>query len=176
MGRRLVGSSGNDCVYTPDPLSLSIVNNLNPKGVCFDPCAGKGSFIRAFKLHGNKYEWCEINKGRDFFQCDHTKASWLITNPPYSLISKFLVHSMSLDVPSISFLCTVNAFWMNGKLKRIKKYNYQIVTVDIVESPYFRKLNNWPQSGFTLGVTTIKKATKRLNPIANDLKVSWLKW
>jgi len=175
MGRKLVGNSGNDRIYTLDSLAESIVKYLNPVGKCFDPCAGKNAFVKAFKLNGNKTKWCEIDKDKDFFDCSYTSSEWIITNPPFSMIKKFLVHSMNLEVPNIAFLCTINAFWMNGKLDLIHRKGYAIKEIIIVESPYFRKLNNWPQSGFSLGVTVMRKKKYRY-PIKKELKITYLDW
>jgi hypothetical protein len=175
MGRKLVGNNGNDKIYTPDALADAIVYYLNPMGVCLDPCAGKGAFIRAFQANGNSIRWCELDKGRDFLKLRKSEADWLITNPPFSKISKFLSKAINLEIPNIAFLCTVNAFWMNGKLDTIKSNGYQITEVILVESPYFRRLNNWPQSGFSLGVTVLEKKPSK-HAISSTLSVSYLPW
>lgn len=46
---------------------------------------------------------------------------------------------------------------MNGKLATMRKYAYHIAGIYEVESPYFRKLNSWPQSGFVLSAIHITK-------------------
>ena len=175
MGRMLVASNGNDRIYTPNRLADAIVKHIRPDGKCFDPCAGQGAFIRAFRNFGNPIQWCEIDKGRDFFHCTYSDSSWLITNPPFSKITKFLKHAIELGIPNIALLCTINAFWMNGKLNLLQVNGYQITELVIVESPYFRQLNNWPQSGFSLGVIIIETVKSRY-PVSRNLKVSYLNW
>lgn len=156
MGRKLVGNSGNDRVYTPELLALAIVKHFQPDSA-FEPCRGDGAFCKAFEQLGLDYDYSEIDEGKDFFCVKEVTQEWVITNPPFSLISKFLEKCYQLDVKNIVFLCTVNAFWMNGKLETMKKYGYSIKEIQIVESPYFRRLNNWPQSGFSLGAVYISK-------------------
>lgn len=172
MGRKLVGNNGNDRIYTPDELALAIVNHYNPD-TAYEPCKGGGAFCRAFDKLQIKYDYAEIDEGLDFFDVNEIKNNWIITNPPFSLISKFLEKSYQLDVENIVFLCTVNAFWMNGKLDTMKKYGYSIKEIQIVESPYFRRLNNWPQSGFSLGATLISKGDNKGVIKIDENKIIW---
>lgn len=172
MGRKLVGSNGNDRIYTPDALALAIVEHYKPSSA-FEPCKGDGAFCRAFDAIGIDYDYSEIDMGLDFFKVQSIKQDWIITNPPFSLISKFLEKSYQIGVENIVFLCTVNAFWMNGKLETMKKYGYSIKEIQIVESPYFRRLNNWPQSGFSLGATLISKGDNSGFIKVEDNKINW---
>ncbi len=176
MGRKLVGNNGLDKIYTPDMLSKAIVEYINPIGVVIEPCSGEGSFIRAIKEHGNMIEWCEIDKGRDYFKLEKSDADWLITNPPYSIFSKFLEKSMQLEIPKLAFLVTINTIWMNGKLNMLKKYGYQLTKIAMVESPYFRKLNDWKQSGFSLGLLFFIKKEIECFPISRNLKIDEILW
>lgn len=169
MGRKLVGNNGNDKIYTPEELALAIVKYYNPTDA-FEPCKGNGAFTKAFDSIGIDWDYSEIDDGLDFFDVNSIKQKSIITNPPFSLISKFLEHSYKLDVDNIVFLCTVNAFWMNGKLDTMKKYGYRIEEIALVESPYFRRMNNWPQSGFSLGATLISKGKQ------NNIKFSEIDW
>ena len=156
MGRKLVGDNGNDRIYTPDALASAIVKYYKPNSA-FEPCKGNGAFTKAFESLGVPFSYSEIDEGKDFFDVKEVSGDWIITNPPFSKISKFLEKCYQLGVSNIVFLCTVNAFWMNGKLKTMQDYGYAIKEIQLVESPYFRKLNNWPQSGFSLGAVHISK-------------------
>ena len=40
-------------------------------------------------------EWCEIGKGRDFFDYDG-RVDYIFTNPPWSRICEFLFHSIKV--------------------------------------------------------------------------------
>lgn len=172
MGRKLVGNSGNDRIYTPEALALAIVKHFHPSSA-FEPCKGDGAFCKAFEQCGVDYDYSEIDEGKDFFDVKEVKQDWVITNPPFSLIAKFLEKCYRLDVNNIVFLCTINAFWMNGKLETMKKYGYSIKEIQIVESPYFRRLNNWPQSGFSLGATLISKGGNSGIIKVDENKITW---
>jgi hypothetical protein len=175
MGRKLTSYNGEDKIYTPDTLSLSIVKTLNPSGIILEPCSGGGSFLRAFASEGLNYEYDEIEQNRDFLNRKETKANWLITNPPFSKIMKFLKKSIELGIPNIAFLCTINVIWMNGKLELLRKNGYSLEKIYLVESPYFRKCEGWRQSGFSLGVLVITKTDKEV-PVSETIETGVIEW
>ena len=171
MGQRLTKPNGYDKVYTPSALARSIVAHYKPFDV-LEPCRGAGAFTEVFRRTGLRHKWCEIDDGRDFFQLKSTKCKWIVTNPPFSQIRNFLLHSYKLGVPNIVFLCTLNAFWMNGKLNDMRLNGYAITEIALVESPYARRQNNWPQSGFSLAATLIQQV--KIQP--KFIRYTNLKW
>jgi len=76
-----------DFVMTPKWLSKAIINHYKPVGYCLDPCKGDGSF---YEQMPSPKDWCEIEKGRDFFDYSGNKVDWIITNPPFSIYNAFL--------------------------------------------------------------------------------------
>jgi hypothetical protein len=81
-----------DIVYTPKEVVKDIMDWLQPKGICLDPCFGDGAF---FEQMPDGADWCELRKGRDFF--DYNKrVDWIIGNPPYSIFEDWLRHSFEL--------------------------------------------------------------------------------
>jgi methylase of polypeptide subunit release factors len=83
----------NDEVYTPDHVAKAIIDAFAPTGKCLDPCMGDGVFLK-YLPEGSM--WCEISKGRDFFDFDK-KVDWIISNPPYSQFVEFTEHAMSIS-------------------------------------------------------------------------------
>jgi len=81
-----------DVVYTPYALAEDIVKYFQPAGVCLDPCAGNGAFL---ELLPPGSEWCEIEKGRDFYAWSN-HVDWAISNPPYSHLLAWLRHSFKV--------------------------------------------------------------------------------
>lgn len=81
-----------DVVYTPDDVARDVVEFFKPTGRILEPSAGDGAFLRYLPPDT---DWCEIEKGRDFFAC-HEHYDWIIGNPPYSIYSSFLKHSFEL--------------------------------------------------------------------------------
>lgn len=94
--RPLLPKGGNDRVYTPDALARDIVLHFSPSGRILEPCCGGGAFLRAMP----GCDWCEIDKGMDFFACTG-RYDWIVTNPPYSLFRK--VRPSPLKPLTISF-------------------------------------------------------------------------
>lgn len=168
---RLCKQGKNDVIFTPDELALAIVQHFQPSGRLLEPCRGQGAFCRAFERSGLKnYDICEITEGIDFLKYDQ-QCDWIITNPPFSKISAFLEKAYKLNPQHIVFLMSASAIWMNGKLATMRKYGYHIAGIFEVESPYFRKLNDWPQSGFVLSTIHITKGNAT-GTIVHD-RIQW---
>lgn len=92
-----------DIVFTPDDVARDTVEHFNPRGRCLDPCRGDGAF---FKYLPPGSEWCEIREGRDFF--DFTdRVDWIVSNPPYSIFSRWLQHSFTV-ANNIVYLIPIN--------------------------------------------------------------------
>ena len=81
MGRQISPKkSGNDNIQTPSYLAEKIIKKFSPKGKILEPAMGTGSFYDFLE----NCDWCEINKGRDFFDYIIKKNDRIITNPPFS--------------------------------------------------------------------------------------------
>ena len=98
-----IGPNEKDVVYTSRLISKSIIDFLNPTGLCLDPCKGDGAFFD-FMPKGSLY--CELQEGSDFLQFNK-KVDWIIGNPPYSIFEQFLRHSFHLS-DNVSFLVPTN--------------------------------------------------------------------
>lgn len=81
-----------DVVYTPDDVARDVVSFFKPTGRILEPSAGDGAFLRYLPPDT---DWCEIEKGRDFFAC-HEHYDWIIGNPPYSAWWDWISHSFKL--------------------------------------------------------------------------------
>lgn len=79
----------NDMVMTPRHIAKQMIDfyELDNSQYILDPCAGDGAFYDQYPVLGR--DWCEITKGRDFFDWPY-KVEWIITNPPYSIFPQFL--------------------------------------------------------------------------------------
>lgn len=92
-----------DIVYTPDNISMKIINWLNPIGRCLDPCKGDGAFLK-YMPSGSDY--CEIKEGKDFLKYNQ-KVDWIIGNPPYSIFEDFLRKGFEIS-DNVSYLIPTN--------------------------------------------------------------------
>lgn len=93
----------SDIVYTPLHVSKGIINGLNPKGKCLDPCKGNGAFYD-YLPEGSDY--CEIREGRDFLTYKYN-VDWVIGNPPYSIFEDFLKKAFEI-ADNVSYLVPTN--------------------------------------------------------------------
>lgn len=102
----------SDVVYTPDWVARDIVEWFKPSGRILEPAAGDGAFLR----HMPSAEWCELERGRDFFQWVEP-VDWIVSNPPYSVFAEFLRHAMTV-AENIVFLIPVNKPFNSMKIMR----------------------------------------------------------
>ena len=101
-----------DVVLTPPGIAAAMVQHFAPTGRVLDPCKGDGAFYNLLI----DAEYCELQEGRDFFECAE-RFDWIIGNPPYSVYSEWLAHSMEL-ADNIVYLIPINkAFNSSSMLK-----------------------------------------------------------
>jgi len=101
-----VALAPSDIVYTPDWVARDMVAWFNPCGTVLEPCAG-GNAIYKFLPEGS--EWCEIDRGRDFFSYNK-HVDWIVSNPPYSLFRAWLQHSLDI-ADNIVYLLSLSTFF-----------------------------------------------------------------
>lgn len=140
-----------DLVMTPPEVAKDIIDHFKPTGTILDPCRGTGAFYNQFPKKTARY-WCELSEGVDFFQWN-TPVDWIITNPPWSKVRQFLVHS-TLVSDNICFLIPFNHFATKCRLRIIQEAGFGIKEFYGVATP---KNKEWPGSGFQLGVTHIQR-------------------
>ena len=107
-----------DIVYTPDLVAKEIIQWLEPKGLCLDPCSGDGAFYNQFP---NDKDFCEIFEDKDFLLYNK-KVDWVIGNPPYSIFEQFLQKGFEIS-KNVSYLVPTNkVFQRQIIMKMINRY------------------------------------------------------
>lgn len=152
MGRALSPSPNDpihDLVFTPRPLAQDIINHFAPSGTILDPSKGDGAFFDQYPIDCEKF-WCEISEGTDFFEWSD-RVDWIITNPPWSKMRKFIQHGMKC-ADNIVYLCTINHFMTKARLRDLFEGGFSICEIYGVVTPK----HNWPQSGFQLAAVHLK--------------------
>lgn len=150
VGRPLAPRGGNDRVYTPPKLARQIVGHFKPTGRRLEPCAGKMAFVQAMP----GCDWMEVDLGRDFF-AGGGRYDWVVTNPPWSQFRPFLCKSMDV-ADNVVFLSLVNAFFMKARVADMRDRGFGIVQILMLKTPS----KPWPQTGFQLGATHIRRGHK----------------
>jgi hypothetical protein len=120
----------NDRIYTPKPVALKMIEmcNLKEGDTVLDPSYGGGVFYDNLPEYVNK-EWCEIDKGKDFFEYDK-KVDFIIGNPPYSILNKWLDKTMDLT----DKFCYILGFNLTDtRLKKITERGYGITRMHIID-------------------------------------------
>jgi len=106
-----------DVVYTPDWVARDMVDYFHPIGRILEPCAGDGVFLKY--LPGA--EWCEIEKGRDFFAWNE-QVDWIVGNPPYNNYSDWLAHSLEVAKNILYLLPCNKAFNSYAMMIRVRDW------------------------------------------------------
>ena len=117
-------STANDVVMTREPTAKWIIDYFQPTGVVLEPCRGTGAFYNNFP--GEK-DWCEISEGKDFFDYDK-KVDWIITNPPFSIFDKFLLHAFEV-ADNVVFFCPLSKVFKSKKMDSAIQSYGDIATV-----------------------------------------------
>ncbi len=158
--KQLIPKGGNDKIYTPEYLAKAIIEHFKPTGLILEPCAGTGNFL---KYLPKDTLWCEIDKGKDFFDFNQ-QVDYIITNPPYSLMRKFLQHSMKVS-DNVIFLTSINHLWLKARIRDIEEAGFGIKEICLCDTP-----KEFPQSGFQFGIFHLEKNYKG-NILFTKLKI-----
>lgn len=160
----------DDVVQTPPALARKLVLHFRPCGRVLEPCKGRGNFFRELRIHaggpspvrghtktapfdspaGSRVVWCEIKQGRDFYAWSE-KVDWIVTNPPWSQIRRFLWQAMTV-ADNVVFLLTVNHVWTRARMRDIRNAGFGLKEIVLVDMP-----PSFPQSGFQLGAVYLKR-------------------
>ena len=139
-----------DCVQTPIEVADAIVKHFKPTGTILEPCKGEGNFLSVLP---DKTEWCEILEGKDFFDVKK-HYDWIITNPPYSKMRKFMQKAMEVS-DNIVFLTSINHLWLKARIRDIQQAGFGIKEIVLCDTP-----STFPQSGFQIGCFHLKRNWK----------------
>lgn len=153
IGRSLIPKGGCDNIYTPDVLAKRIVYRyrLRLKGRILEPCSGGGAFVRALKENNIRCTSLELKKGKDFFRYNKP-VDWIITNPPYSKVRSFLLHSYKITKNILFLVPTCHILSLKARRRDMKEAGFGIKKVLECDTP-----KTFPPSGFQLGVVHLQK-------------------
>lgn len=113
----ITGNDKNDKIFTPLNVAKQIIDLFDLKGKVLDAFMGNGAFYNQYPDNVEK-DWCEIDKGRDFFEYND-KVDWIITNPPYSIFDEVLKHSFEIADNIVYLVPLSKVFSSMGRLRKI---------------------------------------------------------
>lgn len=132
---KIKGRPANDVFFTPESLSRDLISSvpIEDLDLCLDPFKGQGAF---FNNLPSPSVWCEIEEGRDFFDFD-SQVDWIISNPPFSMISKTLEHSMKICRKGFGYILPSYALTM-PRIEMVRKEGFSVSKI-----VYFRVPKCW---------------------------------
>jgi len=116
----------NDEFLTPPDLAEKLVG-LVPLGYgncVIDPCPGSGAFYNAFPKFVFKSKIIE-----DFFSFNHD-VEWLISNPPYSKLERWLEHSFDVAEVGVAYLLGLHNITPR-RLEMANDYGFGLISVHL---------------------------------------------
>jgi hypothetical protein len=134
-------------VMTPVELAKRLVEHFNPSGKILEPCRGDGGF---YNVLPPGTLWCEIREDRNFFDFNE-RVDWIITNPPWSMVTQFLKHSLDI-ADNICFIIVLQQIWTKKRLRLIRDSGFAIKEICCFDAPA-----NFPRLGIQIGMIHIQK-------------------
>ena len=115
----------DDWYIQPRRCIESLINSVPFEGTIHDPACGSGKIPKTFGEYGFTTTGSDLrNRGfgeqKDFFQ-DLRIRSNIVSNPPYNLSERFIIHALSVTVGRVAILARV-AF-LNGQRRYASLYS-----------------------------------------------------
>lgn len=156
--RKCIADRPSDKVYTPLETAKEIIDHFNPTGLILEPAMGDGAFFDQLK---DPKDWCEIDKGRDFYDYNK-KVDWVITNPPFSHFVPFIFHSMEV-ADNVLFFMRIYQLWTRARLNLITEMGFAFKEMYFI---YPGKETGFPQFGQAMAAMHWQKGYK------DDVKIN----
>ena len=140
-----------DIIITPLPIVERMISMMSASDgeTVLDPCYGPtGVFYNNFPTNVKKY-WCEIERGIDFFEDKH-RYHWVVGNPPYSQLDKWLKKTYTMCDAFIYIIGVMN--FTPKRLQDTLNEGYSLVEMVLVD------VKEWPGCSLILH---FNKTTKR---------------
>tara|TARA_R110000822_G_scaffold110422_3_gene240554 strand:- start:2449 stop:3048 length:600 start_codon:yes stop_codon:yes gene_type:complete len=121
--------TANDVIYTPKPLAKVMIDlcDIKPNDKVLDPSKGGGVFYD--NLGECVKDYCEITEDKDFFKYDKP-VDIIVGNPPYSLWTKWLEHTIKLNPKKFCYIFGQMNLTI-ARLKQIEKEGYKMTKIHL---------------------------------------------
>jgi len=133
-----VGVAPNDEFRTPFELVRQCVRKIEryitPETTMLDPCSGTGSWVTVLDLlFTGQVEENEILTGTDFYR-NHESYDWIIGNPPFSNLTRWLEHSALLAEKGIAYILPGHAL-SYSRLKFMESFGFYLAHLHSFDNP-----------------------------------------
>ncbi len=120
----------NDVIYTPKELAINCVKSFEFQSneLVLDGFFGKGIFYDNYPSYVKK-DFCEIEApyNKDFFEYND-KVDYIISNPPFSMLTKVLQHTVRITQKGFGYILPAYAL-SHKRLKIIKENNFAVTGI-----------------------------------------------
>lgn len=96
-----------------------------PGDTFFEPCRGDGAIYDKVPLREEQKGFAEIRQGIDFLTGQFAPVDVIITNPPFSLSTQFLIKSMSMLKPNGTLIFLQRLDW-RGTIQRLDFWQNEV--------------------------------------------------
>jgi len=120
----------NDVFYTPVEVVKQMIelSDITPDMKVLDPCKGSGRFYD--NLPECNKDWCEITDNKDFFEYND-RVDLVIGNPPFSLWTKWLEHTIKITDKFCYIMGSMNL--TDVRLRMLEEKGYGITKIHMVK-------------------------------------------
>lgn len=124
----------NDVFFTPAELAIELIAKvpIKPGDELLDPFAGAGVWFDNYPEENVK-AWAEITRGVDFWSIEK-RYDWLITNPPFSDLTKIFEKSCSISIKGFAYLLPLNAL-SYSRLEALQTMGFKVTSLSIFKNP-----------------------------------------
>jgi len=140
INRLIGGDTGkrvqDDFYATPDHAIRDILNRVTFSGEIWEPACGDGAISKALKMRGYQdvYSTDLVDRGYgdnhfDFLK-SHRGTNNIITNPPFNISTKFVIHALDLATDKVVIFNKLT--FLEGQTRRkilFSKYNLESVYI-----------------------------------------------
>lgn len=118
--------------YSTDPIAVTLLHKhklLDSSTIYWENACGGGNLSKELSRLGydvvssDKYDRGFGNVGIDFFDCTNQFDGSIITNPPYSFINDWIVHSLELARDKVYIFGRIQTIETIGRYNRIFRDN-----------------------------------------------------
>ena len=148
----LIEREKND-FYSTDPIAITLLHKyglLSGGGSYWENACGDGALSKELLRLGydvtssDKYDRGYGDTGIDFFDCTNQFNGSIITNPPYSFINDWIVHSLELARDKVYIFGRIQTIETIGRYNRIFKNNPPVYIC-----PFVKRVKCYPNGDVT---------------------------